>query len=111
MWVNGAINIDSLSKESAIPYSEITICHIRMKEYSKAKIAIEKAISLDSTNSVNYFYLSCLYSELREKDNALQALELAIAKGFNDKDWLNNEESLESIRQESKFKELISKIK
>lgn len=56
------------------------------------------------------YWLTQAYSMLHQKENAFKWLERAIKLGNENKAWFENDKSLEFIRQDEHFEELMAKI-
>ena len=54
---------------------------------------------------------ACLFAKDNKKEEALRLLELAVAKGFGKKDWIEHDPDYDSLRNEPRFKALLSKLR
>lgn len=52
----------------------------------------------------------CLYAKSGDKEKALNILELAIEKGYGNKEWIEQDPDYDSLRNEPRFKGLIKKL-
>jgi tetratricopeptide (TPR) repeat protein len=52
----------------------------------------------------------CLYAKDNNKEKALDLLETAVGKGFGKKDWIEHDPDYDNLRDEPRFKALMSKL-
>ncbi len=52
----------------------------------------------------------CLYAKAGDKEKALNILELVIEKGYGNKEWIEQDPDYDSLRKETRFKDLIKKL-
>lgn len=79
--------------------------------YDKAKEAIDIIIARDTTDNGNYYDAACLYSRMKDKDNALKYLEKALELGYNRFAHMERDYDLDFLRSTDEFKSLIEKYK
>jgi hypothetical protein len=53
---------------------------------------------------------TCFYTQLGEKEPALNSLERAISVGYANYEWLEKDTDLDPIRNDSKFIELVLRL-
>ena len=71
---------------------------------------INKALKLYPENAGVLINATCLYAKDNNKEEALNLLELAVGKGFGKKDWIERDPDYDSLRNEPRFKALMSKL-
>ena len=79
--------------------------------YDKAKEAMDAIIARDTTDFGNYYDAACLYSRMKDKDNALKYLEKALTLGYNRFAHMERDFDLDFLRNTSEFKVMIEKYK
>lgn len=79
--------------------------------YDKAKEAMDAIIARDTTDFGNYYDAACLYSRMKDKDNALKYLEKALKLGYNRFAHMERDFDLDFLRNMSEFKVMIEKYK
>ena len=79
--------------------------------YDKAKEAMDAIIARDTTDFGNYYDAACLYSRMKDKDNALKYLEKALKLGYNRFANMERDFDLDFLRNTSEFKVMIEKYK
>jgi len=99
------------SKEYANPYAHIAFSYLKKGALDKAKEGLNKADSFGSDYSKIPFYWACYYSLQKEKEKAIDNLQKAIDKGFDDSDWIKEEKSLKFIRKDKRYKEIMKHLK
>ncbi|HEY9342372.1 MAG TPA: hypothetical protein VIQ23_12375, partial [Hanamia sp.] len=52
----------------------------------------------------------CLYAKDNNREKALDLLEIAVGKGFGKKDWIEHDPDYDNLRDEPRFKALMSKL-
>ncbi len=71
----------------------------------------EHLARLEPKNPLVFYNLACSYSLTEEFDNAVLALERAIALGYRDFTWLSKDPDLKKLRAQPIFLELKAKIR
>ena len=66
-----------------------------------------RAIAVDPEDPMLLYNVACTYGTLGKTDECLHALEQAVSKGWGDKDWLQHDSDLDSIRSEPRYLALI----
>ena len=79
--------------------------------YDKAKEAMDAIIARDTTDFGNYYDAACLYSRMKDKENALKYLEKALKLGYNRFAHMERDFDLDFLRNMSEFKVMIEKYK
>jgi len=74
-----------------------------------AAASLEKAVKLGADSPADLYNVSCGFALLGDKKTALDWLERAMAKGFDDRRTLENDADLASLRGEPRFQALLAK--
>lgn len=82
---------------------------IKREKYSKAYEALQMAIKKEPTSSSPYYNLACFYSLQNRLNECLENLEKSFINGYNNLKHINEDPDLNNVRENPKFKELISK--
>lgn len=77
----------------------------------KARETMDMIIAKDTADYGNYYDAACLYSRMRDKENALKYLEMALQRGYNRFAHMERDFDLDFIRNTEEFKSLIEKYK
>ncbi|HYK44240.1 MAG TPA: tetratricopeptide repeat protein, partial [Parafilimonas sp.] len=72
---------------------------------------MNRALELDPRNAGVLINGSCLFAKAGDKERALDVLERAVDLGYGKKDWMENDPDYDNIRHESRFKELMERIR
>lgn len=92
-------------------YECIQYAYQGLGQYDKAREAMDMIIARDTTDYGNYYDAACLYSRMKDKDNALKYLEKALVLGYNRFAHMERDYDLDFLRNTAEFKALIEKYK
>lgn len=88
--------------------------HLKEKDYNRAiiyyKIGVKSSKKFYFYTSILY-NMACTYSLNNLKQKALKTLKMAVDSGFKRPSLLENDKDLDPIRNEPKFKEILSLLK
>ena len=99
-----------LNLQNDYAYNNFAYAYLKIDNPIKAKKYLTISQKLDDTNSWVYRNWACYYNLKGERKQAIQNLEKAIDLGYNDKEWIENEPLLESLKSHSKYKQILNKI-
>lgn len=100
------INPNDVRALSLTPSSMVDI-----GEQEDGKHWIEKALQLRPNDPPAIMNAICFYAKAGMKKEALELLEKAVDKGFGKKDWIERDPDYDSLRDEPRFKQLMSRLK
>lgn len=66
-----------------------------------------RALAIDSEESTILYNVACTYSNLGEKEKALECLEKAVRNGFGHKEWIENDPDFKSLHEHPRFQLLL----
>ncbi|HZI77386.1 MAG TPA: tetratricopeptide repeat protein, partial [Gemmatimonadales bacterium] len=69
-----------------------------------------RALAMDPTDSGVLYNVACTFAISGLKDEALDRLELAIENGFGHREWLDHDETLNSVRDDARFQALRKRL-
>lgn len=69
-----------------------------------------KLVRLRPENATAHYNLACSLALIRRKEQALQALERAIALGYDDVDWMQHDPDLKGLRDHPDFQKLVARL-
>jgi len=82
-------------------------CWMKLDQTLDAVCDYEKAAKKDTSFKPSVYYdLACIYSKMKQNEESIGFLKLAIDSGFIDFDLIENDEDLASIRSDIRFKAL-----
>jgi TolB-like protein/Flp pilus assembly protein TadD len=67
----------------------------------------KQAMQVDPDDPMLLYNVACTYAQLGMSDDALNALEHAVEKGWGDKNWIEHDTDLDSIRDTSRYKAIV----
>ncbi|KPJ56476.1 MAG: hypothetical protein AMS16_02345 [Planctomycetes bacterium DG_58] len=62
-------------RDASVIYAQIALCYVRMRHFHRALANAERAASLDEQNASAWFTLAITYRALRNRDQAIEAIE------------------------------------
>lgn len=91
--------------------SEQGSAYYRQKQYNLSVFLFEICTLSDSENMYNHYNLAVSLSCANKKHEAIEALNKAVEHGFSSKKAVEIEPAFNTIRNEEKFKSLLTKMK
>ncbi len=67
----------------------------------------ERAMQVDPDDPMLLYNVCCTYAQLGMQDEALNALDHAVEKGWGDKNWLEHDSDLDSIRDTPRYRGIV----
>ena len=92
--------------DALIPLAEV---YTRKGMYEKGLKIDRKLAHLRKEDPMIHYNLACSLALVGEKEDALSALEHSIGLGYRDFDYMKKDSDLKILREDSRFKSLISK--
>ena len=81
---------------------------MKTKGWQKEAVScFERAIELDPEMEWAYYSLACYYALQGKKKDALKLFRISLEKGLRDKDHINSDSDLDSLRDGPEFKKLM----
>ncbi len=99
-----------LNPDEARPYILAAGALARLGQRERAKQWIDRAQSLAPDDDAILYNAGCALAILGEQDEALDALERAIDAGLAGGDWVPQDPDWESLRDQTRFKELVARL-
>ncbi len=90
-------------------YSSLGLALYIQNNHEEGVQYFRKAIDLNGLE-IDYYNLACGLAILHKADGAFEALDHAIAKGFQSKDQVVNDPDLESLRNDSRYQSLLARL-
>ena len=81
--------------------------HADVGNLGRASELATRAMAVDPDDPMLLYNVACFYGLIGDKEQALDALEQAVSKGWGDKGWLEHDSDLNSIREEPRYLALI----
>ncbi|MCW8925949.1 MAG: tetratricopeptide repeat protein [Xanthomonadales bacterium] len=85
-------------------------CLVQIGEYEKARVWADRALDTDRHEPAVLYNVACAYSLMGENDHAIELLGEAINNGFGYRAWLENDNTLEGLREDPRFHALVERL-
>jgi len=113
-WTEAAALLEQIVKINPVEgksWNRLAMAYYNAKDYRKSIPAYEKQIELGYGIPANAAYnIACNYALLGEKEAAIRWLEKAFAMGFPDLPNAQTDADLESLRDDSRYRNLVGLI-
>jgi adenylate cyclase len=83
---------------------------MRLGQREQALERARRAFAIDPEDAGVLYNLGCIYALAGSSNEAIDHLDKAIQNGFGQREWLENDSALDSIREESRFQALLRKL-
>jgi serine/threonine protein kinase/tetratricopeptide (TPR) repeat protein len=94
----------ALNPDDARAVTMGAVCLSRLGHRTAGLEWAERAHAIDPDDGAIAYNVACLYALERETDKALDFLEASVGAGFGNRDWMENDPDLESLRDHPRFK-------
>lgn len=94
-------------------YGQLAYAQLHTGQNQEAIQNYEKAFAVGVppfNRGVSYYNLACGYARLGQKEKALDALAKAVAAGFTNRNAYETDTDFESLRAETRFKEILASL-
>ncbi|MBE7462542.1 MAG: tetratricopeptide repeat protein [Planctomycetes bacterium] len=85
--------------------------YVRRGDYEKSLETDLRLIGMRPESSIAHYNLACSYALNRNKEEALQALLKAVARGYNDVEHLRQDRDLKILHTDPRFQTLVKKLR
>jgi thiol-disulfide isomerase/thioredoxin len=82
---------------------------LQRREYDTSIETFKKAIEIHKERPEAYYNVACAYSLKGDKEKAIDWFAESLTHGFNDENHIEQDHDLDAIRQESRFKEVMTR--
>ena len=79
----------------------------RLGERERSLDMANRALSVDPDDSALLYNVACVYASLNENERAIEVLERAIDRGFGQREWIETDPDLKSIRGTPRYEALL----
>jgi adenylate cyclase len=66
-----------------------------------------RALTINPDDPLLLYNISCMYALLNSPNEALDCLEKAVDKGYGQKDWVEHDSDLDSLREMPRFQRIV----
>ncbi len=70
----------------------------------------ERALEIDPQDAGVRYNVACLYALEDQADEAIKCLERAVDAGFGNRDWIEQDPDLDSLREHPRFQRLLDRV-
>jgi tetratricopeptide (TPR) repeat protein len=81
-----------------------------MGRYQEGLQADREMVSLQPTSPLAWYNLACSLSLTGQANNAFQALEKAVALGYDDAEWLQEDDDFAPLRSDPRFERILARL-
>lgn len=92
-------------------YSCVEYAYQGLGQYDKAIAALDTIIARGEDHASDYYNAACLYSRMKDKENALKYLEKSFEEGYIGFSHLVKDYDMDFIRDTPEYKKLVEKYK
>jgi tetratricopeptide (TPR) repeat protein len=100
----------SLQEELSRSCFELAMIYLRIHQDKEAIGLLRKAIENNRFFEIAYYNLACAYASIGEIDNGVEALEQAVANGYEDLGWIEKDGDLNPLRKHPKYQKIIADL-
>jgi Flp pilus assembly protein TadD len=83
---------------------------VELGAFEKATVNADQVMKLGPSDPSTLYNIACTYAVAGKKEKALDVLAKAVGVGFSDPDWLTSDPQLDPIRDDERFKSLLSSM-
>jgi tetratricopeptide (TPR) repeat protein len=90
---------------------EIAMAYLLTKQYALSVGHFKECLKQQPDNYLAHYNLACSYSLMNDADAAVKHLALSIEKGYGDISHMENDEDLDNIRSDKRYKQLLQELR
>lgn len=98
------------NQEDAESYAELGLLYLRIGQDRLALQFLRQSVEIAPNYGHAYYNLACAYACLGKTEDAMQALETAVAVGYDDVDWMLKDGDLRSLHKNPRFIALVNNL-
>jgi tetratricopeptide (TPR) repeat protein len=100
----------SLQPDGIQAMERLAIVHSASNDLPRALFFLQEMLKRSPDNPGIHYNIACVYAKKGDTDESLRWLASAVGKGFSDRDLLESDQDLESIRGTAHYRELVDKL-
>jgi len=85
-------------------------CLARLGDPERSREWAQRAVAIDPEDAVILYAVACVYAILESRDEALDYLEQAVAAGFGNFGWIENDPDMDSIRDHPRYLAILKRM-
>jgi len=79
-------------------------------QYERALKEYRRALRIEPKNEVAWYNVACTYARMKKIELAIEALETAVASGYDDVEWMKRDADLDNIRAHPGYRALVERM-
>lgn len=83
---------------------------VALGEFKRGLEWANQALRMDPDEPMVLYNVACIQALAKQSSRALDSLERAVKKGLTQKDWLEHDSNLKSLRKHPRFKKLLKQL-
>jgi tetratricopeptide (TPR) repeat protein len=111
-WANAAKAYESITKlepQNAAAWNRLGASLLSLGKYDRAVETLKRALEINPRQLNTMYNLAGAYARLNDKEKAYDWLDKAVQAGFGQPQLMTTDDDLLSLRNEARFKDLVSK--
>jgi serine/threonine protein kinase/Flp pilus assembly protein TadD len=84
--------------------------HARLGDAERSAFFAGRAMAADPDDPMLLYNVACTYACLGRAEDALNALEQSVDRGFGDKGWMEHDSDLDSVRQSPRYSAILQRM-
>ena len=80
------------------------------KKHAEAAAMFERTSAVEDLKAGSWYNAACAYAAAGKRQEALEALDRAVAAGFRAKQYILEDDDLKDLRQEARFVQIVGKL-
>ena len=82
----------------------------QLGEKARSKEWADKALAMDPGDASVLYNVACVYARLGEIEEAISCLERSVTSGMGQKEWIEHDSDLDSLRSHPRFQALLNRL-
>ncbi len=82
----------------------------QLGEKERSQEWAERALAIDPDDSSVLYNVGCVYANLGQTEKAIDCLERSVTSGMGQKEWIEHDSDLDSLRSHPRFQALLEKL-
>lgn len=97
--------------QSPAAWEHLGLVRLRLDQWNEARAALEKSLSLGHRKATTLYNLACVEAMAGNADRAFERLNASLDAGFDGRWTVLNDEDLDSIRSDRRFREVLKRVR
>lgn len=97
--------------QSPAAWEHLGLVRLRLDQWNEARAALEKCLALGHRKATTLYNLACVEAMAGNADRAFERLNASLDAGFDGRWTILNDEDLDSIRSDRRFREVLKRVR